>query len=310
MNHPGVSGLIVLAILAGGCGREQPAPVPIRIEEFSGTNAFRHVEQLVNFGPRPAGSAALAKSAAYILTRLRAAGLEAEEQVFQALTPNGPVQFRNVVARTRRQTGQLRSVIILGSHYDTKLMPQVKMVGANDAGSSTGALLELARVAADQPDLWFVFFDGEEAMREFSYEDGLWGSKFFVEDLKGADRLGEIRAMVLLDMIGDADLSVTIHRTGSSELAQELFAAARDLGHRDLFGVRTKELLDDHVPFFRAGIPALAIIDFEFGSAPGLNEYWHSAEDTLDKISPRSLEIVGRTTLRLINRLRTPAPAR
>jgi glutaminyl-peptide cyclotransferase len=158
-------------------------------------------------------------------------------------------------------------------------------------------------VAADQPNLWFVFFDGEEAMGQYTDEDGLWGSKFFVDNLKAKDQVKQIRAMVLLDMIGDKDLSVTV----AGSFVQKVFDASRAAGFRDYFKYGGNGLLDDHVPFMRAGIPAVDLIDFEFGSAPGLNDYWHTEKDTLDKLSPHSMEIVGQTTLRLIELLQNEA---
>ena len=266
---------------------------------FDGQKAYAQVEKIVNFGPRPSGSEALEKSAAYIKQQLQNYGLTVKEQDFTASTPYGQKQFRNLIAVTRFQHAGPNRVIIIGSHYDTKLMTNTTFVGANDGGSSTGALLEMARVAANQPDLWFVFFDGEEAMVEYSEKDGLWGSRFFVDELKRKNQVKSIEAMVLLDMIGDKNLNVTV--TGS--LVEPVFDAARAAGYRDFFNFRGNQILDDHVPFLLAGIPAVDLIDFEFGSAPGRNDYWHTDKDTLDKISPRSLEIVGRTTLRLLTLL-------
>jgi Zn-dependent M28 family amino/carboxypeptidase len=152
--------------------------------------------------------------------------------------------------------------------------------------------------------VWFAFFDGEEAMVSYGPEDGLWGSKFFVEQLKADDKLKDVKAMVLLDMVGDASLNITVPPNGSSELTEKLFEAARQTGNRDYFSYRQTQILDDHVPFLEAGVPALDIIDFEFGSAPGLNDYWHTEKDSLEHIRPRSLEIVGQTTLRLITLIR------
>ena len=226
-----------------------------------------------------------------------------DEQVFTAPTPYGPKQFRNIIAKSRVQTDGPNRVVIIGSHYDTKLMTNVTFVGANDGGSSTGVLLEMARVAANQPNLWFVFFDGEEAMVEYGDQDGLWGSKFFVEDLKSKNDVKSVRAMVLLDMIGDRSLNVTVAGT----FAQRVFDASRAAGFRDYFSYGVDAILDDHVPFLRAGIPAVDLIDFEFGSAPGRNDYWHTEQDTLDKVSPHSLEVVGQTTLRLIELLQNEA---
>jgi Zn-dependent M28 family amino/carboxypeptidase len=131
----------------------------------------------------------------------------------------------------------------------------------------------------------------------------LWGSKFFVEDLKGKNQLGQVKAMVLLDMIGDKNLNVTVN----GSLIPQAFDASRAAGFRDYFAYGGNGILDDHVPFMRAGIPAVDLIDFEFGSKPGLNDYWHTDKDTLDKISSHSLEIVGKTALRLVELLQNQA---
>jgi Zn-dependent M28 family amino/carboxypeptidase len=288
----------IAVLLVSGCGASQTPP-KIAWQQCSGARAYEHVAKLVGYGPRPSGSEALGRAAAYLVAQLHDYGLTTEEQVFTAQTPFGPKQFRNIVAKTRVQQGGPDQVIIIGSHYDTKLFTNLTFVGANDGGSSTGTLLEIARVAAGQPNLWFVFFDGEEAMVQYGAEDGLWGSKFFVEDLKGKDAVKRVRAMILLDMVGDKNLDVMV--TGS--FVHEVFDASRAAGFRDYFSYGVGGMLDDHVPFLRAGIPAVDLIDFEFGSAPGLNDYWHTEKDTLDKISPHSMEIVGQTTLRLIELL-------
>jgi Zn-dependent M28 family amino/carboxypeptidase len=295
-------GLVLIIGIACGCGGSR-APSPIPWQEYSGDRAYQHVEKLVGYGPRPSGSDALGLAATYIKTQLGGYGLTVEEQVFTAQTPFGPKQFRNIVAKTHVQSDGPNRVIIIGSHYDTKFFTNITFVGANDAGSSSGALLEIARIAAEQPSLWFVFFDGEEAMQEYTDEDGFWGSKFFVENLKAKNQIGQVKAMVLLDMIGDKDLNVSVN----GSLIPQAFDASRAAGFRDYFTYGGNGMLDDHVAFMRAGIPAVDLIDFEFGSKPGLNDYWHTDKDTLDKISPRSLEIVGKTTLRLVELLQNQA---
>jgi len=296
--------LIMISTLAGilaGC--TPPPPKPIDPATFDGRRAMTHVENLVKMGPRPAGSAGLAKSATYISSQLEEAGLTAVEQVFTSSSPRGPLQFRNVVAKTSRRGGP-GQVIVVASHFDTKYLPDINFVGANDGGSSSGALLEIARCAASQPDIWFVFFDGEEAIREYDATDGLVGSKFFVQQLTGDNQVNWIKAVILLDMVGDANLKISLPANSTPALVQQVFDAARDVGHRDYFEPGSAEIVDDHIPFIRAGIPAVNLIDFQFGSAPGLNDYWHTDKDTLDKLSVRSLEIVGHTTLRLIAKLR------
>ncbi len=297
----------VILLLVAGCGGST-APQPIAWQQCNGERAYEHVAKLVGYGPHPSGSEALGRAASYITSQLQDYGLTADEQVFVAQTPYGTKQFRNVIAKTRVQQGGPNRVIIIGSHYDTKLFTNVTFVGANDSGSSTGTLLEIARVAADQPNLWFVFFDGEEAMVQFSDTDGLWGSKFFVDNLKSKDEVKDIKAMILLDMVGDKNLKVTVAGT----IGQEVFDAARAAGFRDYFSYGANAILDDHVPFERAGIPAVDLIDadlikFNYGNPPGPREYWHTERDTLDKIAPHSLEIVGQTTLRLIELLENQA---
>ena len=305
-----VTKLIYFLCVAGfliGCGPNLPTEADWH--SFEGKRAFNHVQALVNMGPRPAGSPALTKACSYIASQLEEAGLETQEQVFMANTPRGPLQFRNVIGKTPRSNGAPGPIIILASHYDTKYLPDIHFIGANDGGSSSGALLELARCSAMMPNVWFVFFDGEEAIREYSGDDGLVGSKFFVEQLKANNQLDSIKAVILLDMVGDANLNVSLPANSTGKLVEELFAAARDVGGRDYFKLSKNEMLDDHVPFLNAGIPAMDIIDFEYGSAPGQNDYWHTDKDTMDKLSPRSLEIVGQTTLRLLSRIRNNSPA-
>jgi Zn-dependent M28 family amino/carboxypeptidase len=243
----------------------------------------------------------LSRTATYLIAQFQEAGLEAEEQVFVAATPRGPIQFRNVVAHTLHSRGGDNAVVVIGSHYDTKWMTNGTFVGANDGASSVGVLLEMARVAANTPNLWFVLFDGEEAVVEYGPNDGLRGSRFFVESLKGDRHVKWVKAMLLFDMVGDARLNVTIPGNSTPALVDHLFTAARATGWRDYFSYRDMPMLDDHVPFLEVGIPAIDIIDFEYGRAPGLNDYWHTDKDTLDKLSPRSLEIVGQTGLRLLD---------
>lgn len=293
--------LVLAAVLVAGCRRPQP-PASWQPTDFDGQRALRHVERQVAFGPRPSGSAALAQTADYILAQLAAAGLQTEQQIFRAVTPRGEIEFRNVIGRTARAATP--PLIIIGAHYDTKRLDPIPFVGANDAGSGVGVLLEMARVAASEPNLWFVCFDGEEAELEYGPGDGLWGSRYFAERLATASA-PPVRAFILLDMVGDADLTITIPRNCSAELVEQVFAASRALGYRDHFRYRPADVLDDHVPFLLRGIPAVNLIDFEYGSAPGQNDYWHTAQDTLDKVSARSLQIVGRTALQLIRQLRT-----
>lgn len=291
----------IAVILLAGCAPKPPAE--IQWNAFSGDRAYANAQKLVGFGPRPSGSPALARCATYLTTVLQDYGLDADEQTFLAPTPRGPIQFRNIIAKTRGPRGGPGQVIVIGAHYDTKWMTNLTFVGANDGASGAAVLLEMARVASTQPNLWFVFFDGEEATRDYGAEDGLHGSKFFVEELKGAGRVNWIRAAVILDMVGDRQLNITMPVNSDPHLVEHVFEAARDTGFRDYFHYGTTAITDDHVPFRQAGIPAVDLIDFEFGSGSGMNDFWHTEKDTLDKISPRSLEIAGQTALRLVIRL-------
>jgi Zn-dependent M28 family amino/carboxypeptidase len=308
ISFPILTVLTLLLALSSGCG-SQPLP-EIQWKSFDGQRAYEHVKQFVGCGPHPSGSPESACAASYISGQLRKAGLDVEEQIFTASTPRGPMQFRNIIGKTRRGQGGADNILVLGSHYDTKWMTNSVFVGANDGGSSTGVLLEMARVAAARPNLWFVFFDGEEAMVEYGTNDGLWGSKHFVEELQRQGQTQRIRAMILLDMIGDAHLDITLPADSTTALVQQVFQAARETGNRDSFEYRNTSILDDHVPFLNAGIPAVDLIDFEYGSAPGLNDYWHTDKDTLDKISSNSLTAVGQTALRLVSILETAPSGR
>ena len=267
-------------------------------EEFSGTRALAHVEAQVAFGPRPSGSAALERTRKYLEEQLRAVGWTVERQTFTDPTPNGPVEFTNLVARFQdTEAGTPRA--ILCTHYDTKVFGEFRFVGANDGGSGTGALVEAARVLATEPDLArrleLVFFDGEEAIGEWTLTDSLYGSRHYARTLRETKRAGQFRFGILWDMIGDRDLDVTLPPDSPTKLVRGFFAASDALGKRRNFGFfnRGPSIDDDHRPLNVAGIPTIDVIDFDFAA-------WHTSGDTLDKVSAESLETVGRTTLRYL----------
>nr|AGT45837.1 peptidase M28 [uncultured marine bacterium PPT_M2] len=269
-----------------------------KASSVDGTLAYSHVERLVGFGPRPPGSPAIAKSQAYITDVLKKLGLQVEHQDFLANTPNGPVSMKNIVGKTQ-QSGN--SVVMLASHYDTRVMTNASFVGANDGGSSTGLLLELARVLSQRRPafaVWFVFFDGEEAQREWSETDSLYGSRYFVEKLKTDGQTQAIKAMVLMDMVGDRDLKLENDSSSTPKLMDLVRKSAIELGYSQYLAASQKGMVDDHVPFIRAGIPAVDLIDFDYGF-----NLWHTPNDTLDKISPRSLKIVGDIVIRTVENL-------
>jgi len=271
-----------------------------KIATVDGSLAYSHVEKLVSFGPRPPGSPAIARSQAYIAGILKELGLEVEHQDFLANTPNGPVSMKNIVGKTVRSA---KPVVILASHYDTKPMMNAAFVGANDGGSSTGLLLELARVLSKRQNaftVWFVFFDGEEAQREWSETDSLYGSRYFVEKLKADGQTGAIKALILMDMIGDRDLKLENDTSSTSSLMDLVRRSAAGLGYTQYMAASQKGMVDDHLPFIRAGIPAVDLIDYDYGFN---NSFWHTPNDTLDKISPRSLKIVGDIVVRTLESL-------
>jgi hypothetical protein len=276
---------------------------------FEGERAFNHVKAQVEIGPRPAGSPAIEKTREYIVRELKSYGLNPTLEEFTEKTPRGGVKFKNVIAEL---PGESSDVVIIASHYDTKPFKEFTFVGANDGGSSTGALLEIARVMAAENQrpgqkrkftYWFVFFDGEEAFcREWGEclngNDHTYGSRRMVERLKKEKQLGRLKAMILLDMIGDKDLTIPREEGSSQWLVETIWGTAQELGYSKEFPGRPSSVGDDdHLPFLRAGVPAVDIIDFEYGSSPEENDYWHTKEDTLDKISARSLKIIGDVVL-------------
>ena len=262
-------------------------------EEFSGEKAFAQVQRLVDFGPRPAGSKALEKSRDYIEGQLQASGWQVTRQAFSDDTPRGKIQFVNLIARFSGERHAASPSFLLCSHYDTKLFDTIRFVGANDGGSSTGLLLELARVIGQHPNLArkieLVFFDGEEAYDHFSETDGLFGSRHFAKQLQ-SDRVKQFRGGMLFDMIGDRSLGITLPADSPAAIARDVFAAAEALKLRKYFSYLDRDLIDDHAPLNAIGVATIDVIDFDYPS-------WHTAGDTIDKISAQSLQIVGSVAL-------------
>ncbi len=260
-------------------------------EEFSGDKALAHVQRLVDFGPRPAGSKAIEKSRDYIEDQLRRSGWQVTRQGFSDDTPRGKIQFVNLIAQFSARGKAASPSFLLCSHYDTKMFDTIRFVGANDGGSSTGLLLELARVMGQHPDLArkieLVFFDGEEAYEQFSEKDGLYGSRYFARQLQDPR---QFRGGLLFDMIGDRSLGITLPSDSPAEMARDIFAAAEALKLRNYFTYLGRELIDDHAPLNAIGIPTLDIIDFDY-------PWWHTADDTMDKISAQSLQTIGSVAL-------------
>ncbi len=303
MSRP--SGLRGLGLLGAGVCLVQAA-VALELAcaadaaAFNGERAFNDLKRLVAFGPRPSGSKALADSRQWIVGRLQQAGAKVEEDRFVATTPVGSVPMTNLIARI---PGVRRQVVLLAGHYETKRIDDFAFVGANDAGSSAAFLLEMARILARRKNeftYWLVFFDGEEAFRQYSATDGLFGSRHLVEKLTASGDLGRIEAMILVDMIADADLAIYRDYNSTRALTDRVFEIARRLGYAKHFRDELHAYEDDHVPFVNAGVVAIDLIDLDYGPN---NSYWHTSKDTVDKCSPRSLTIVGRVVLATLEEL-------
>jgi Zn-dependent M28 family amino/carboxypeptidase len=196
----------------------------------------------------------------------------------------------NVIGVVR---GRREDVIIVAGHYDTKYFAEFAFVGANDGGSSAALLLELAtRLGRTRSEFtyWIAFFDGEEARRTWTATDSLYGSRHMVDDLRRTGRLSRIRAMILVDMIGDRDLNIRRETNSTGWLTDIVWASARRLGHGAHFLNDAIPVEDDHAPFLREGVPATLLIDFDYPP-------WHTPDDTLAHVSARSLQIVGEVVL-------------
>lgn len=281
----------------------ESAPFAFDHTAVSGSETFNILEKFLRISPRHSGSHGATVAAEFIAAQLESAGLTPSVDIFTNITPAGAVTFRNVTATIN---GNTSNCIVLISHYDTKKGISNSFTGANDSGSSTALLLQLASVLKNStssvPDIVLAFVDGEECMEFYSASDGLHGSKRLAQKLSRKYNRKGVLAAIVLDMIGDRDLTVTVPKNCSSRLISRLFEAAHAENARDLFSLYNP-ILDDHVPFSDMGIPALDIIDFYYGSAPRLNDYWHTDEDSIDKIAPESLETIGRITIRLVNSL-------
>jgi len=263
---------------------------------FSGASAMEFTRRAVALGPRPSGSEANKQLQALILTQLKSCKCEVTEDAFSANGPRGAVAMKNILARFAGRSG--RSLVITG-HFDTKSFPGRKFVGASDGGSSTGLLLELARVLTGQPrvdDVVLVWFDGEEAFGEWTDVDKLWGSRHLADKWQKDGTLKRVRALINVDMIGDRNLNIQREASGNRALTSLVWKTAADLGHEANFPNDEIEIDDDHRPFLERGVAAIDLIDFDY--AP-----WHTDDDTLDKLSAQSLETVGTVVDEVIQRL-------
>jgi Zn-dependent M28 family amino/carboxypeptidase len=278
-----VRALVLVSVAA--CTVVQQAP-PV----FDSARAFTHLKAMVDFGPRPSGSDALRQTRAYITRQIAAMGLTVQEQAFTATTPNGPVDMVNLIVTL---PGKRPERILFTGHYDTKLFTDIKFVGASDGASSGAFLIELVQALKDQPREFtyeFVWFDGEEAVGAWNLNtDSTYGSRFYVQQATKAGALSTIKALILVDMIGNKNLRIERDSYSAGWLNAIVWGAAKKLGKKQFAEIETT-IEDDHVHFVKAGIPSIDIID--------LNKYiddghWHTASDTLANVSAASLGVVG-----------------
>jgi glutaminyl-peptide cyclotransferase len=263
---------------------------------FSGAAALDFTRHAVAFGPRPPGSDANHKLQAYILDQVRVRGAQVIEDPFTAQTPRGQIAMRNIIVKFPGKSGR---AIALTGHFDTKYFPGRNFVGANDGGSSTGLLLEMAKVLAGQPridDVYLVFFDGEEAFGDWSDTDSLYGSRHLAERWRKDGTLGKLKALINVDMIGDKSLGIKREMNSDATLRRLVWNTAAQLGYGAYFVNDTISEEDDHLPFVKLGVPALDVIDVDYPA-------WHTDADTMDKVGAPSLEVVGTVMLEVIHRL-------
>ena len=262
------------------------APAAETTGGFDGSRAYKHVEQLVAIGPHSAGSEGIRRAQQYIIGQLKSFGCPVEEEDFHApSTPVGDVAMKNILVKIPAANP---NIILYGSHYDTKRM--ANFVGADDAGSSSGALLELARILCARKNaatIWLAFFDGEEAFNpNWADPDNTYGSRELAASLALSGNLPRVKAMVLVDMVGPANPVFKRETNSTPWLTDVLWSTAARLGYGNVFVNDRADIEDDHLSFLKRGVPSADIIDLDV-------PYWHTPQDTLDKVDPRTLAITG-----------------
>jgi glutaminyl-peptide cyclotransferase len=274
------------------------------VPSFNSARAMQYVKEIVSLGPRPIGSANHRKVEDYIVAHL--AGDTVEADVFTAETPEGKFPVHNIIAKF---PGTRDGIVVIASHYDTNYpFRNTSFVGANDGGSSSGVLLEIANQlrgeAKGKPrqgySVWLVWDDAEEAVRQWSDDDSLYGIRHIADKWQADGTLKRIKAFLLADMIGDADLNIDRDQNSTPWLEDIVYEAATRLGYQSHFYARTIQINDDHLPFMSRAVPCADLIDFNYGYG---NVFWHTPQDTLDKLSPKSLEIVGSVILQTLQLL-------
>jgi glutaminyl-peptide cyclotransferase len=271
-------------------------------KRFNSQQAYAYTAQIAGFGERWPGSPGHAKTEALIHQVLQKDGARIEADDFTATTPRGPIAVHNIIGKFNVSTDPKQEIFILAGHYDTLF--QKGFIGANDGGSSTAILLAFADVLAGQKtkmQIWLVWTDLEEAINSFTGDDGLYGSRHLAQKLVANGTRTRVRGFFLLDMIGDKQLGVARETESNRQLQDFIARAAGQLGYGQYFFQYDVGIIDDHVPFINAGIPAVDVVDARFGrmgaAFDSMGEFHHANTDTMDKVSQQSLEVVGRTIL-------------
>jgi glutaminyl-peptide cyclotransferase len=276
---------------------DENTPAPETTGGFDGKRAFADVAKQVDFGPHPAGSQAIAQVQDYLLAELSSAGCTAEVDPFTSQTPAGEVPMKNILVKI---PGDRPGIIMLATHYDTKKIDN--FVGADDGGSSTAVMLEVARKLCGQHgryQVWIAFFDGEEAVNlEWKDPDNRYGSREMAAKLSMSGDLKNIRAFILADIVGSRELLLKRDSNSDKSLNDLVWSTANRLGYSGVFVNMPTAIDDDHQSFSTRGVKTVDIIDLEI-------PYWHTPQDTLDKISSKSLAVVGHVILETVKQLQT-----
>lgn len=290
-------GLLLLVVCAHGLA----AGASLH-EVFNAQQAYTYTAEVSGFGERWPGSPGHQKTEDLIHRVLQKDGAQIEADNFTANTPRGPVPVHNIIGKFNVTSDPNQPIFILAGHYDTLF--KNGFIGANDGGSSTAILLSFADALSHQKtkmQIWLVWTDLEEAIEAFTNGDGLYGSTHLAQTLAAQGLVPRIRGFFLLDMIGDKDLGVALETNSSGALQKVIAEAAKQLGYGGYFFHYDANIIDDHAPFLQVGIPSVDVVDAEYGpmgpNYDNMGEYHHTNMDTMDKVSERSLEIVGRTIL-------------
>jgi len=273
------------------------APPASETGGFDGAKAYDFTTKIVSFGPRPPTSDALHRSQEYIHAQLQSFGCTVDEDDFHASTPVGELAMKNIVAK---MPGEGKGIILLLTHYDTLKMDN--FVGAVDGGSSTGLMLEMARVICGgkkEPNaVWIAFVDGEEALVNWNKDnDNTYGSRQMAALMAASGDLKRIRAVILADMVGPKNPRFLRDSNSTDWLTDLVWNTAAHLGYQSVFIDGDTPVSDDHESFLNRRVPAVDIIDLI--DYP----YWHTTQDTMDKVSARSLAIAGHVILETVNEL-------